>query len=95
MTRAEPLRERRERNFCHPDEASNASGWKDLGQRGVSAAGSGFVIAQRSFAAGVADDARDLSPSPSPFWRGEPGAEGRGFRLPRIHLRRAVRNLSA
>jgi hypothetical protein len=27
--------------FCHPDEVSNASGWKDLGQRGASAAGSG------------------------------------------------------
>src|SRR5271154_5120581 len=26
---------------CHPDEASIASGWKDLGQRGASAAGSG------------------------------------------------------
>jgi hypothetical protein len=28
---------------CHPDEASNASGRKDLGQRRVSAAGSGFA----------------------------------------------------
>ena len=27
--------------LCRPDEASNASGWKDLGQRRVSAAGSG------------------------------------------------------
>jgi hypothetical protein len=30
--------------FCHPDEASIASGWKDLGQRGVSTAGSGFEL---------------------------------------------------
>jgi len=30
--------------LCHPDEASNASGRKDLGQRGVSAAGSGFAL---------------------------------------------------
>jgi hypothetical protein len=29
---------------CHPDEASNASGRKDLGQRGVSGAGSGFAL---------------------------------------------------
>jgi hypothetical protein len=29
---------------CHPDEASNASGRKDLGQRGASAAGSGFAL---------------------------------------------------
>jgi len=36
--------------LCHPDEASNASGWKDLGQRGASAAGSGseFCIRQES-----------------------------------------------
>src|SRR5258708_3510861 len=27
---------------CHPDEASNASGWKDLGELRVSEAGSGF-----------------------------------------------------
>jgi len=26
----------------HPDEASNASGWKDLGQLRVSEAGTGF-----------------------------------------------------
>src|SRR5271170_6074072 len=32
---------------CHPDEVSNASGWKDLGQRGVSAAGSGFEFCIR------------------------------------------------
>jgi hypothetical protein len=30
--------------FCHPDEASAASGWKDLGQRRASAAGSGFGL---------------------------------------------------
>jgi hypothetical protein len=30
--------------LCHPDEASNASGRKDLGQRGVSAAGSGSEL---------------------------------------------------
>jgi hypothetical protein len=30
--------------LCHPDEASNASGWKDLGQRRASAAGSGFAL---------------------------------------------------
>ena len=36
--------------LCHPDEASNASGWKDLGQRRVSVAGSGSEIAQQSFA---------------------------------------------
>src|ERR1700691_455875 len=30
--------------LCHPDEASNAGGRKDLGQRGVSAAGSGFAL---------------------------------------------------
>jgi hypothetical protein len=30
--------------FCHPDEASIASGWKDLGQRGASTAGSGFAL---------------------------------------------------
>jgi len=30
--------------LCHPDEASNASGWKDLGQRGASAAGSGSEL---------------------------------------------------
>ncbi|HMD03660.1 MAG TPA: hypothetical protein VKG68_00195 [Candidatus Binatus sp.] len=40
MSNASPL--------CHPDEASNASGWKDLGQLRVSEAGSGFEIAQRS-----------------------------------------------
>jgi hypothetical protein len=34
--------------FCHPDEASIASGWKDLGQLRFSEAGSGFEIAQRS-----------------------------------------------
>jgi hypothetical protein len=28
--------------LCHPDEASNASGWKDLGQLRVSEAGTGF-----------------------------------------------------
>ncbi len=28
--------------FCHPDEASNASGWKDLGQLRISEAGTGF-----------------------------------------------------
>jgi hypothetical protein len=33
---------------CHPEEASNASGRKDLGQLRVSKAGSGFEIAQRS-----------------------------------------------
>jgi hypothetical protein len=32
------------RVFCHPDEASDASGRKDLGQRRVSAAGSGFGL---------------------------------------------------
>ena len=31
----------------HPDEASNASGRKDLGQLRASAAGSGFEIAKR------------------------------------------------
>jgi len=31
-------------SLCHPDEASNASGWKDLGQRGASAAGSGSEL---------------------------------------------------
>jgi hypothetical protein len=36
--------------LCHPDEASNASGWKDLGQLRSREAGSGFEIAQRSFA---------------------------------------------
>jgi hypothetical protein len=40
---------------CHPDEASNASRWKDLGQLRASEAGSGFEIAQRSFADGVAE----------------------------------------
>jgi hypothetical protein len=35
---------------CHPDEASNVSGWKDLGQLRDSEAGTGFEIAQRSFA---------------------------------------------
>jgi hypothetical protein len=33
---------------CHPDEASIASGRKDLGQLRASEAGSGFSIAQRS-----------------------------------------------
>jgi hypothetical protein len=28
--------------LCHPDEASDASGWKDLGQLRASEAGSGF-----------------------------------------------------
>jgi hypothetical protein len=28
--------------ICHPDEASDASGWKDLGQLRASGAGSGF-----------------------------------------------------
>jgi hypothetical protein len=28
--------------FCHPDEASSASEWKDLGQLRASEAGSGF-----------------------------------------------------
>jgi hypothetical protein len=40
-------------NFCHPDKASNASGRKWLlasGQLRDSEAGSGFEIAQRSFA---------------------------------------------
>jgi hypothetical protein len=32
------------RSFCHPDGASNASGWKDLGKQRASAAGSGFVL---------------------------------------------------
>jgi hypothetical protein len=34
----------------HPDEASNASGRKDLGQLRASEAGSGFEIAERTFA---------------------------------------------
>jgi hypothetical protein len=34
--------------ICHPDAASDASGWKDLGQLRASEAGSGFGIAQRS-----------------------------------------------
>jgi hypothetical protein len=41
-----PARERwrgvRRRLLCHPDEASNASGWKDLGQLRISEAGTGF-----------------------------------------------------
>jgi len=41
--------------FCHPDEASNASSRKDLGQLRASEAGSGFEIAQRSFADVVAE----------------------------------------
>jgi hypothetical protein len=28
--------------ICHPEEASDASGWKDLGQLRASEAGSGF-----------------------------------------------------
>jgi hypothetical protein len=40
---------------CHPDEASIASGRKDLGLHRVSDAGSGFEIAQRSFADVVAE----------------------------------------
>src|ERR1700691_6813085 len=45
--------------FRHPDEASIASGRKDLGQLRASEAGSGFEIAQRTFAdAAVARDAR-------------------------------------
>jgi hypothetical protein len=39
-------------NFCHPDEASNASGRTWLlasGQLRASEAGTGFEIAQRSF----------------------------------------------
>ena len=32
------------RCLCHPDEASNASGRKDLGQRGASTAGSGSEL---------------------------------------------------
>jgi hypothetical protein len=39
------------RPFCHPDEASDASGRKDLGQLRDSEAGTGFEIAKRSFAA--------------------------------------------
>jgi hypothetical protein len=35
-------------NVCHPDEASIASGRKDLGQLRASEAGSGFEIAKRS-----------------------------------------------
>jgi hypothetical protein len=46
---------RRASESCHPDGASIASGWKDLGQRGMSTAGSGFEIAQRSFS-NAADD---------------------------------------
>jgi hypothetical protein len=38
---------------CHPDEASNASDRKDLGQLRDSEAGSGFEIAQRSLARGT------------------------------------------
>jgi hypothetical protein len=36
--------QRAARNICHPDEESNESGWKDLGQRGERAAGSGFGL---------------------------------------------------
>jgi hypothetical protein len=35
---------------CHPDEASNASGRKDLGQLRAREAGTGSEIAKRSFA---------------------------------------------
>jgi hypothetical protein len=34
--------EQREHGLCHPDEASNASGRKDLGQLRASEAGTGF-----------------------------------------------------
>src|SRR5271155_5407077 len=40
--------------FCHPDEASAASGWKDLGQRRASAAGSGFALLPSDENPGVA-----------------------------------------
>ena len=40
----DPDESKRTHLFCHPDEASNASGWKDLGQRGASAAGSGSAL---------------------------------------------------
>jgi hypothetical protein len=40
--------------FRHPDEASNASGRKDLGQLRASEAGSVSEIAQRSFADTIA-----------------------------------------
>jgi hypothetical protein len=40
--------------MCHPDQASDASVWKDLGQPRASEAGSGFDIAQRSFSDEVA-----------------------------------------
>ncbi len=42
-TKKSPTAKRRHL-FCHPDEASIASGWKDLGQRGASAAGSGSSL---------------------------------------------------
>jgi hypothetical protein len=35
-------------HICHPEEASDASGRKDLGQLRVSEAGTGFEIAKRS-----------------------------------------------
>jgi len=38
------------RTLCHPDDASNASDGKDLGQLRASEAGTGFGIAKRSFA---------------------------------------------
>jgi hypothetical protein len=41
--------------ICHPEEASNASGRKDLGQLRASEAGTGFEIAQRSLVDVVAE----------------------------------------
>jgi hypothetical protein len=51
--------------LCHPDEASNASGWKDLGQLRARQAGSGFEIAQRTFPDAIAKfAARCIAPTP-------------------------------
>jgi hypothetical protein len=42
------VKERSNARVCHPDEASNASGRKDLGQLRASEAGSGFGLAKGS-----------------------------------------------
>jgi hypothetical protein len=58
--------------ICHPDEASIASGWKDLRQLRVSEAGSGFEIAKRSLLArAVGTVLRNLTPKPFPSGKGD------------------------